>query len=120
MLPSLFPSSSPLLSEAMERKKRGERIIGNVLRIRSRIFLILGTEKRPPEKPETAFEKVKLESGLLDFRDGLEDARSDGVRISLRVWTTVFKVALPVVLGEGVWHANGRSTVGNAPRELVD
>jgi len=30
--PSLFPSSSPPLSDAMERKKSEDRIIGNVLR----------------------------------------------------------------------------------------
>ena len=77
-------------------------------------------KKRPPGKPETAFEKVKTRSDLLDFRDSLKDTRSDSVRISLGVWTTIFKVALPVVLGEGVWDANGCSAVGNAPRELVD
>ena len=37
-----------------------------------------------------------------DFRDGLQDLGRDLVGVALRVWTTVFQIALVSVVGEGV------------------
>ena len=71
------------------------------------------------------FVKTVVSRGLLvfsfDFSNCLGYAGNDLVRVALRVWTAVFKVALVcVVLNEAVWNADGRTTVSNTPGELVD
>src|SRR5450631_2457794 len=57
--------------------------------------------------------------GGRNFGDGLQDLRSDGVGVALRVRAAVFQIALVVVLYERVRHADRSAAVGHAIAELV-
>src|ERR1700754_3066220 len=51
--------------------------------------------------------------------DRLQYLRCDGVGVTLRVGTTVFQIALVVVLHERVRHTDRSAAVGHAIAELV-
>ena len=71
-------------------------------------------KKRSPEKPVTVLRKQVLVR-LADLLDRLKDTGSDGVGVTLGVWTTILEIAFPIVFDEGVRNANGSATVCNAP-----
>src|SRR4051812_44896079 len=56
--------------------------------------------------------------GQRNAGDGFEDARSDLVRIALRVGTTIFQVTLVVVFHEGVRDPDGSAAISQAIGEL--
>ena len=63
---------------------------------------------------------LRVTSWLQDGLDRLDQSSHDLVRIGLRVWSTIFHVALVPVVDEAMWNPDGGTSVGNAIAKLVD